>query len=62
MKHIINLLLLYIQLQYHIICYLLTLLVCKDFMPKDEVPINKRYHHLQVDNLPIIEELDKLDF
>lgn len=62
MKQIINVLLTYIQIQYHIICYLLTLLVSKDFMPKDEIPISKKYHHLQVDDLPIIEVLEKLDY
>lgn len=50
MKQIISILLVYIQIQYHIICYLMTLLVSKDFMPKDEVPVNKRYHHFQVDD------------
>ncbi len=40
----------------------MTLLVSKDFMPKDEVPISKKYHHFQVDDLPIIEVLEKLDY
>jgi len=62
LKQIINVLLVYIQIQYHVICYLMTLLFSKDFMPKDEVPVSKRYHHLQVDELPIIEVLEKLNY
>lgn len=62
MKQIISVLLIYIQIQYHIICYLMTLLIGKDFMPKDEVPIQKRYQKMQVDILPIIETLEKFDY
>ena len=40
----------------------MTLLLSKDFMPKDDIPISKGYHHLKVDNLPIIEVLVKFDY
>jgi len=41
LKTIITTLLVYIQIQYYIICYLMTLLLSKDFMPKDDIPISK---------------------
>jgi len=39
LRQIVTVLLIYIQIQYHIICYLMTLLVGKNFMPKDDVPV-----------------------
>lgn len=34
----------------------------KNIYPKSDVPISKKYQHLQVDSLPVIEVLEKFDY
>jgi hypothetical protein len=56
-------LLVIIKYQEQIIRMLLTLLIGKNMFDKPkEKPVNKPYRKLQVDELPIIEKLDKLDY
>ncbi len=62
MNKIITILLLYIQIQSKIIIYLVIALTGKNFNPNPDKPINKQYHKLQIDSMPIIEALDKLDY
>lgn len=53
----------YIKYQDQIIRTLLTLLIGKNMFDKPtEKPVNKPYQKLQVDELPIIETLQKLDY
>jgi hypothetical protein len=60
---IITYLLRFIKYQEQIIRTLLTLLVRKNMFDKpEEKPVNKPYLKLQVDDLPIIEPLEKLDY
>lgn len=64
MKPIIITLLLYIQIQYHIIKYLLVLLVGKNVIkePIVKTPINKLYQQMQIDSFPKIETPELLDY
>jgi len=62
MSQIITWLLAYIKLQEKIIIYLFVLLTCKNITPKVDIPISKKYRYLQVDELPIIEVFEKLDY
>jgi len=57
MREIITFLLTYIQLQAYIIKCLCVLLLGKNFKPKPEEQINKKYQRLTVDPLPIIGQL-----
>lgn len=60
---IITYLLTFIKYQEQVIRTLLTLLVGKSLFKKpEETPVNKPYRKLQVDDLPIIEPLEKLDY
>jgi transposase-like protein len=53
----------FIKYQDQVIRTLLTLLIGKSMFKKpEEAPINKPYRKLQVDDLPIIETLQKLDY
>jgi hypothetical protein len=53
----------YIKYQDQMIRTLLTLLIGKNMFDKPtEKPVNKPYQKLQVDELPIIETLQKLDY
>lgn len=61
--HIITYLLTFINYQEQIIRTLLTLLTGKSLFNKpEETPVNKPYRKLQVDNLPMIETYEKLDY
>lgn len=62
MTKIISLLLAYIQIQHKIIVYLVVLVTSKNISPKSDVPISKKYRHLQIDSLPVIEVLEKFDY
>lgn len=64
MKPIIVSLLLYIQIQYNIIKYLLVLLVGKNVIkePVEKKPINQLYQQMQVDSFPKIETTELLDY
>ena len=58
MKHIIISLLLYIQIQWRLITYLMVLLVGENIDPKDQIktpPVNGIYAQMQVDSFPKIE-------
>ncbi|MDQ0252724.1 endogenous inhibitor of DNA gyrase (YacG/DUF329 family) [Evansella vedderi] len=62
---IITYLLTFIKYQDQIIRTLLTLLIGKSMFEKPkstETPINKPYRKLQVDDLPIVETYEKLDY
>lgn len=60
---IITYLLTFIKYQEQVIRTLLTLLIGKSMFDKPkETPVNKPYRKLQVDDLPIIETLEKLDY
>ena len=60
---IITYLLTFIKYQEQIIRTLLTLLIGKGMFEKpEEKPVNKPYRKLQVDDLPIIETIQKLDY
>lgn len=63
LNQIIFTLLLYIRIQQHIIVYLLGSLIGKHRTRRiyDE-PVNKPYRKLQVDQMPIIEQVKKLDY
>jgi len=63
LNQIISTLLLYIQIQHHIIVYLLGSLIGKHLARNiiDE-PVNKPYRKLQIDQMPIIERIEKLDY
>lgn len=53
----------FIKYQAQIIRNLLTLLVGKNMFEKPiELPVNKPYRRLQVDDLPIIKPLEKLNY
>ncbi|KYC94044.1 DDE-type integrase/transposase/recombinase [Heyndrickxia sporothermodurans] len=53
----------FIKYQEHIIRYLLTLLVGENMFEKPtEEPVNMPYRKLQVDDLPIIETIEQLDY
>jgi hypothetical protein len=53
----------FIKYQDQVIRTLLTLLIGKGLFDKpEETPVNKPYRKLQVDDLPIIEALQKLDY
>src|SRR5689334_14942870 len=53
----------FIKYQDQVIRTLLTLLIGKGMFEKpEETPVNKPYRKLQVDDLPIIETLEKLDY
>lgn len=61
MKQIVFAFLIYIQIQWQIINYLLVLLMGKNFTPKPvDTPINKLYQQMQVDCFPLIETLELL--
>lgn len=63
LPQIITYLLTFINFQDQIIRTLLTLLIGKSMFDKPtEKPVNKPYRKLQVDDLPIIEIPEKLDF
>ncbi len=63
MSNIITVLLLYIQLQAKIINYLMCALFSKGSIHKCyDQPVNKPYHRLEVDTMPIIKTLEKLDY
>ena len=62
MTKIINWLLVYIQIQQKIIVYLIVLVTSKNISPRSDVPINKKYQHLQVDAMPIIDVLEKFNY
>ncbi|WP_099354674.1 DDE-type integrase/transposase/recombinase [Fredinandcohnia onubensis] len=60
---IITYLLTFINYQAQVIRTLLTLLVGKSMFEKpEETPVNKPYRKLQVDDLPIIEQPERLDY
>ncbi|MED4331440.1 transposase, partial [Schinkia azotoformans] len=60
---IITYLLTLINYQEQVIRTLLTLLIGKSmFEEPKETPVNKPYRKLQVDDLPIIEQPEKLDY
>ncbi|KAF0823032.1 Transposase [Cytobacillus firmus] len=60
---IITNLLKFINYQEQVIRTLLTLLIGKSMFDKPkETPVNKPYRKLQVDDLPIIQTLEKLDY
>lgn len=63
LNQVISVLLLYIKIQQQIIVYLLGSLIGKHMARKvyDE-PVNKPYRKLQVDQMPIIEYIKKLDY
>ncbi|WP_072242741.1 transposase, partial [Anoxybacillus suryakundensis] len=52
-----------IKIQYQIIIYLLGVLFGKSLTDwDDEEPVNQSYQKLQVDELPVIETLPRLDY
>ncbi|MFC0474904.1 transposase [Robertmurraya beringensis] len=60
---IITYLLTFINYQEQLIRTLLTLLIGKSMFDKPtEQPVNKPYRKLQVDDLPVIEVLEQLDY
>ncbi|TES51813.1 transposase, partial [Halalkalibacterium halodurans] len=60
---IITYLLTFINYQEQIIRTLLTLLIGKSMFDKPkEAPVNQPYRKLQIDDLPIIEKLERLDY
>ncbi|MBQ6445920.1 MAG: transposase, partial [Bacillus sp. (in: Bacteria)] len=60
---IITYLLTFIKYQDQVIRTLFTLLIGKSMFDKPvEKPVNKPYRKLQVDDLPIIETLQKFDY
>jgi transposase-like protein len=60
---IIKFLLFYINLQEKIISYLLIVILSKEYKtPKKDTPANKKYRKLQVDEKPIFENIQKLDY
>lgn len=62
MTKIITWLLAYIQIQQKIIVYLIVLITSKNISPKSDNPISKKYRHMQVDPMPVIEVLEKYDY
>lgn len=63
MYNIITFLLGYIQLQYKIIIFLLTVVLGKFPLKKNtKQPINKPYRKFQVDPMPVIKILETLDY
>ncbi len=65
MKQIIISLLLYIQIQWQLINYLMVLLVGKNINPKDMIktsPVNQIYAQMQIDSFPKIETIELLDY
>ena len=55
-------LLAYIKFQQKIITVLIVLLTGKDILPKSDTPISKEYQQMQIDSMPIIENIEKLDY
>lgn len=65
MKQIIISLLLYIQIQWQLINYLMVLVVGKNLGPKDKIktpPVNQIYAQMQIDSFPKIETIELLDY
>lgn len=60
---IISILLLYIQIQQKIIVYLIGSLIGKHIARNNyDEPVKKTYRKLQVDKMPVIEKIEKLDY
>lgn len=65
MKTIITSLLLYIQIQWQLINYLMVLVVGKNINLKDKIktpPVNQIYAQMQIDSFPKLETIELLDY